>query len=367
MSMKKLSIYFLSALAIASAVSCSKESSDPAPTPTPHVSEYVYVLSEGKMGENNATLSRYDLNDDYVENDWFSSVNNIPLGDTGNDIITTDKYIIIAINGSNLIQFCDHDGQIKGNTEAVPSCRRMVADTTGKYLYVTSYAENGNLYRVNMSDFTVSGIAKTGYEPEGVVYYKGKLFVANTGGYAYSGAHNYEQTITVVDEKTMATVGMVKTGHYNLYGAFVQNAKYPRYVLVNAAGDYGSNPASSFIFDCETEKVVAEYNFPATYAAQYDGAWYVLGSSFDYSTYKSEYITKKIDMNEGSPVVTDWTIPDLDSMVSPYGIFITSRGGLFVTDAGDYVSRGTLYRYKLSGTLVSKETVGINPGHFAEY
>lgn len=354
----KKSLLFLPALLMIA--SCGIE--NPESTLEQTSDKVVYILNEGGYGQNNASLSRVDLASGAVTNDLFATLNGSPLGDTANDIITTKDMIIIAVNGSNLIQFCDKDGKAIGQTE-VPSCRKMASD--GKYLYVTSYADDGTLYKIDMSTYRISGTVKTGYEPEGVAIFNGKVYVANSGGYAYLGTHGYEDTISIIDPETMKESRRVATGKYNLYGAFLQNSKFPQYILVNASGDYMSNPACSFIFDCVSEKVVAEFDFPATYAAQTSGLFYSLGSSFSYETYAYEYFTNKIEVSAGGAIVSPWTLAGLEDMASPYGIVITSEGDLFVGDAGDYSTRGSLYRYDSDGQIVSRETVGVCPGHFA--
>lgn len=365
--MKKTLFFFLiSAVAFAGAVSCSKD--DPEPNPEPEKgSSYVYILNEGKMGENSASLSRWNIDASAIENDWYSSVNSTPLGDVGNDIVVTDKYIIMAVNGSNIIEFCNHDGTSAGCIESVPGCRKLAVDPAGKYLYVTSWSDNGYVAKIDLGDFSVKATAPVGYEPEGIVYYDGNLYVANSGSNAWDGTHSYGQSISVVDADTMKETSRIDTGHYNLYGAFLQNSEHPEYILVNAAGDYKSNPASSFIFNCESGRVVAEYDFPVTYATQKGGCFYSLGSNYSYATGKFDYHTKKIDVSSVTPSVSDWTISGLTDMISPYGVYYAGNGELFVTDAGDYKSRGKLYRYDSDGTLLSTETVGICPGHFAEY
>lgn len=330
----------------------------------------LYVLNEGTFGSNNSTLTKIDPAGWTVTESWFTQVNGSALGDVGNDMVLTEDYIIMAINSSNIIQICDREGRAVRQTEEVPAPRRIAVDPSGAYAYVTSYAQDGYVAKIDLATFKVTGTCKTGYEPEGVVCYKGRIYVANTGGYAYSGAHAYEQSISVIDAATMKEVKRVDTGMTNLYGAFIQNEAYPRYVMVNASGDYAATPACSAIFDCETESIIARYDFPATYAAGYGGCFYTLGSSFSFATYAYEYFLKTIDMTSGAPVICDGIVSEavastVKSMAAPYGLFFTPTGEIVITDAGDYTNRGFLYRFSKDGEYLSKVTVGVCPGHFA--
>ena len=331
----------------------------------------LYLLSEGGYGSNNASLTKIAAGGWNVTDNWYSTVNGEPLGDTGNDITIAGDKIVIAVNGSNILQVCDRaTGRSLGQSELVPGCRRIAADPSGEYVYVTSYSSDGHVAKFKLSTMIVMGTCKTGHEPEGVAYYDGKIYVANTGGNAWAGTHSYESTISVIDASAMQEVKRVDTGMMNLYGGFVQNDLYPRYIMVNASGDYYSNPAGSCIFDCESQSVVAKYDFPATYVATHDGKFYVLGSSFSYETYAYEYTFKTIDMASGTPAVTDGILSSefqssVASMTAPYGLAVAPDGEFFVTDAGNYVSKGTLWRFSATGSLVGKTTVGVCPGHFA--
>jgi len=362
--MKKILYPIVSALALLGLASCTDRIE---PIEPEAGSANVYILNEGYWGGNNASLSVYDSKENSVTNDWYSSINGSPLGDVANDIVVTRNFIIIAVNASNIIQICDKDGKSLAQIEDIPNCRKMAVDDGEGYLYVTSYADNGYVAKINLSTYRVEGKTSVGYEPEGIVYYEGNLYIANSGGYAYNGDHGYEQTISVVNAATMVEARRIETGHYNLYGAFLQNDLYPNYILVNAAGDYGENPASSFIFDCNTQTVVDEFDFPATYAAQYEGFFYTIGSNFNYETYQNEYSCNAINMNASVHETIAWNISSIiGTLGSPYGLFIDSGGRIYFSDAGDYKGRGTLYVYDSYGNLLSSQTVGVCPGHFAE-
>lgn len=333
---------------------------------------YLYILNEGTWGANNSSISVYDYAKGKLTNYWYASVNGTTLGDTGNDIIVTEDYIVIAVNTSNIIQFCDLDGNAVGQTEAVANCRKLVADPEGNYVYVTSYAEDGYVAKIDLTTFETVATAKTGYEPEGIAWYDGKLYIANSGGYSYMGTHDYEDSISIIDADTMEEVETVSTGCINLYGGFVQNEKYPQYILVNSAGDYGETPAMSLIFDCESNEIVEYFDFPATYASQYDGMFYSLGSSFSYVTYAYEYYCNRIDMSTGAPEVIeglcdgeDTITASIMTMAAPYGLYVTPNGEVVVSDAANYSSRGSVTRFSKSGEVLGTETVGVCPGHFA--
>ena len=341
-------------------------------------SKALYILNEGSMGENNASLSCLNLESGNLCEDLYAPINGTPLGDVANDIIVTEKYMIIAINASNIIEFCSHDGKHIAGIEAVPACRKLAVDPAEKNLFVTSWANGGEVVKLDLENFSVKARVKVGYEPEGIAYYNGRLYVANSGGNAYLGDHGYEKSISVVDAASMREIKRVDTGMMNLYGAFVQNDKYPQYLLVNACGDYGANPAGSFIFDCENERLVESFNFPSTYAAVHEGIFYTMGSNYDWASNSFNWYIKTININasgsapgSASVSISDGIISDeltgtIKSLISPYGIHIDNQGKVYLTDAVDYKNRGLLYRFDKEGRFIDKQIAGVCPGHFAE-
>ena len=372
-NIRQISGLFAAAL-ILLATGCTDE--NPIEDPTPQSAERLYILNDGGYGANNASLSVLDLKTGSVTADIFSTANGSPLGDTANDILVLEDRIAIAVNGSNIIQICDLDGKSIASTEAVPNVRKLVADEQNGFLYATSYADDGYVAKLSLEDCRLVSKAKVGYEPEGIVLYEGKLFVANTGGYAHLGGHGYEQTVSVVDAETMEVTGTIDTGMKNLYGAFLQNEKYPEYLLVNAAGDYWQSPAGAVIIDCRTCSVVESFDFPATYAATLGDSFFTIGSEYDAASNGYTFHTNRIRVGAEGIVTEPGLAPEggsaddgivkaVKEMGSPSGIFIDSDGSVFVADSGDYVNRGSVHRFGADGSFVGKYAVGVCPGPMA--
>ena len=224
LAMMGLSLFF---------VACSNENGEDNRTPEipkPEIiGENLIICNEGNWQSDNGQLSYYDGTAGVLTNKWFRKVNGSKLGDTPNDIIqVNDTLIAIAVNWSNIIQYIHPDGTACGATENVPNNRRMCAD--GNYLYITSYAhkcgnqtfEKGYVAKIDVKTKRVVAACEVGWEPEGVRLYEGKLYVANTGGYAFSEGHGYETTVQVVDAETMKSIKTIDTGCINLYGEMSQ-------------------------------------------------------------------------------------------------------------------------------------------------
>lgn len=190
--------------------------------------EKIILLNEGNWQADNGRISYFE-DGKVVSNEWFRKNNGYKLGDTPNDIIQiNDNLIAIAINWSNIVQFIKPNGEAVAATEDVPNNRKLASD--GRYVYISSYGhecgtvngmkyfEKGYVAKIDINTFEVVAATEVGYEPEGIAYYKGYLFVANTGGYAFQEPHEYETTVSILDAETMKLVRNVDTRQINLYG-----------------------------------------------------------------------------------------------------------------------------------------------------
>ena len=335
------------------------------------IGENLIVCNEGNWQSDNGQLSYYDGTAGVLTNKWFRQVNGSKLGDTPNDIIqVNDTLIAIAVNWSNIIQYIHPDGTACGATENVPNNRRMCAD--GNYLYITSYAhkcgnqtfEKGYVAKIDVKTKQVVATCEVGWEPEGVRLYEGKLYVANTGGYAFSENHAYETTVQVVDAETMKSIKTIDTGCINLYGEMSQAGQY---LCINSCGDYYNVKPKTVIVDCKTDEVKT-FDFPCTYNTTDGKLFYTVGSEFSYNTGAYVYQIKTI--NPETKEVKDGIFCEaitrkIKEITSPYELYISPyTKNVYFTDAGSYASAGYLYGYTKEGEeLFVKQKVYINPAH----
>lgn len=366
LAMMGLSLFF---------VACSNENGGDDITPEipkPEIiGENLIICNEGNWQSDNGQLSYYDGTAGVLTNKWFRQVNGSKLGDTPNDIVqVNDTLIAIAVNWSNIIQYIHPDGTACGATENVPNNRRMCAD--GNYLYITSYAhkcgnqtfEKGYVAKIDVKTKQVVATCEVGWEPEGVRLYEGKLYVANTGGYAFSENHAYETTVQVVDAETMKSIKTIDTGCINLYGEMSQAGQY---LCINSCGDYYNVKPKTVIVDCKTDEVKT-FDFPCTYNTTDGKLFYTVGSEFSYNTGAYVYQIKTInpetkEVKDG--IFCETITQKIKEITSPYELYISPyTKNVYFTDAGSYASAGYLYGYTKEGEeLFVKQKVYINPAH----
>lgn len=351
--------------------------------------EKIILLNEGNWQADNGRITYFE-DGSVVSNEWFREANGYKLGDTPNDIIQiNDNLIAIAINWSNIVQFITPDGKAVAATEDVPNNRKLATD--GRYVYISSYGhecmtvngmeyfEKGFVAKIDINTFKVVDVVEVGYEPEGIAYHNGYLFVANTGGYAFQEDHEYETTVSVIDAATMDVIRNVDTGQINLYGKM---SKSGQYLCINSPGDYYDVPAATIIFDCNAalngsndEDCFITLDYAATYnCTTLDGRFYAIGSRFSYYTgeYTFNYIiidpARVIESYGADGIVEEFpgtVLSDLMGLTQPYGIYINPYTGyIYATDAASFAEAGAMLQWSPEGELLGRSSVYINPAHF---
>lgn len=322
-----------------------------------------YLLNEGNMGSNKATIDFYDIEGDSIIRDIYPQVNpNVvkELGDVGNDIAIYGNRLYAVINVSGKLEVMDTQARRIGQVD-VPNCRSLAFHDG--YAYLTSYAgpvdygnpnyaQRGYVAKIDTATLQVIDTCQVGYQPNGIACDGQYLYVANSGGYM---APRYDSTVSVINLTTFREERRINVAP-NL-DAMVFDAEH-NVLYVNSAGDYIHQPARLYKVDLNTSEI-SSLNFAASKMCLVDGMLYYY--SFEYCgnlTTVGKYNTK---------TQTRETLSlNADDLRTPYGIFVEYEGGdIYVTDARDYVTPGTLYRFNANGELLSKHRTGDIPGHFA--
>jgi len=325
----------------------------------------MYILNEGGFGQNNASLDYLDFTTGNYTLDVFSQANPTlvqGLGDVGNDMLVYGNKAYICVNGSGLIEVIDahtakHLAQI-----ALSNSRRLCA-YEGK-VYVTSYAgrvedanhQLGFVARIDTTALTIQDSCEVGYQPEGMAAVNGKLYVANSGGYVGMNTGTYDDRISVI---SLATFTLDK--HLTL-------APNPQDILVDSRnqlwistyGNYADIAANLYRLDPATETFTAQ-GVPVTKAVLTGDTLFFYATTYD-ASWNSTTAFYKLDTKTSNLTSLTLSTP----LATPYGIGVNPKThDIYLSDAGDYVSPGSVSAYTTSGTYQWKMTTGVIPGHFA--
>lgn len=334
-----------------------------------------YLLNEGNMGMNKATLDFFDFETGKYKRNIYAERNpDVPkeMGDVGNDIAVYGSKLYAVINVSNKVEVMDANTVKRIGQVEIPNCRFIKFH--GDYAYITSYAgpveidpnykQKGFVAKVDTATLEVVDKCIVGYQPDELEIVDGKIYVANSGGYMGAGnSEGYERTVSVIDLNTFKEEGRIDVA-INLEKVRADNRGN---LWVSSRGDYFNEPSQLFFIDKEKQEVTDTVSVMVNSMWMDDDLLYVMGNGFSYITGGWTASYSIIDTNTrkviSEQIVTDGTEAEFET---PYGIMIHPiTKDIYITDAGDYVTPGVLSCFDKNGKKKWDVRTGDIPAHFA--
>lgn len=315
----------------------------------------IYLVNQGNQGSNKARLDFLNFHNGFYIRDVFTEYNPEVvkgLGDTGNDVQVYKGKVFVAVNGSHKVEIMDAYSMKRLAQVDVPNCRFIAFD--GNHAYVTSYVakdkeslktQKGALYCIDLDTYKVTGQVTVGYQPEQLVIMDGKAYVANSGGYVAG----YDDTVSVVDLKSMKVEYDIKVA-INL-GLMLVDAEGT--IWVSSQGNFSdvSSTLNYLVKKGDKYELGGSVNVPVSSMALAGDKIYVIGSTYTppawalTTTYN--IVNAKTRKLESGSFITDGTESDI---ATAFTVTVNpGNGDIYVTDAKDYVSSGTLHCYTGSG------------------
>lgn len=378
-------IFYLLAVTVIAVVSaCRNDEVVIPPTPEdtgkPSVKGKVvgmYVLNEGNMTSNKATLDYLDLSADgptvqYMRNIYPSrNPDDVKeLGDVGNDVKIYGSKLWMVINCSNKVVVasvadCRRQGQVD-----IPNCRYLAFHDG--YAYVSSYvgpvdrsqdSPLGSVYKVDTTSLSIVGRVDVGYQPDEMAVLDGKLYVANSGGYR---APNYDRTVSVIDLATFREERKIDVD-INLFRCKAD--KYGQ-LWVSSRGDTYDVPSRLYWLRKDQsgrmEKAGSINHNVSDYCIVGDSLYFIAA---EWSSITKDNTISYGIVNVRTHELVSQTLssaPELAAVEMPYGIIVNPyERDFYVMDAKNYLSSGELLHFKADGSFDWKVSTGDIPGHAA--
>jgi YVTN family beta-propeller protein len=310
----------------------------------------LFILNEGNFMYGNSTISFYDPKTRVVQNDFFTKVNGLPLGDVAQSMSIVDNLGYIVINNSGKIYVIDtSSGQYIGKITGLTSPRYIHISLSGKAYITDLYAEKITI--VNPKTFQITGFIPTpGHaSTEQIVEWNGLLFVS---------CWSFDNTIVVIDTRTEKIVGEIKTGRqpsglvvdkfHKIWtlcdGGFVRNGINAREPMLQRIDPLTLKIDRSF--------TLATDGAPSRLAI--NGA----GDSLIYLNNGIWKMGINQETMDPQPFISSKNHTYYSLAIDPH----TSE--LYLSDAIDYQQQGVIYRYSPIGLKVDSFKSGIIPGSF---
>ena len=340
----------------------------------------MYLLNEGNMGSNKATLDYLDLSASdstvhYLRNIYSernpSTV--MMLGDVGNDIQIYGSRLWMVINCSNKVEVARASDAVRIGKVNIPNCR-YVTFKDG-YAYVSSYVGTqyggsdsplGSVYKVDTLTLEKVDSCAVGYQPEEMAIVGNKLYVANSGGYQGMTGQGYESTVSVVDLHSMRETDRINVA------ANLHHVKADHYgqLWVTARGNYTDEASSIWWLqqNADGKTVVGGHlDQPVSDLCIVGDSLYFYGSQWSEITLKNTVTYGIINVRTHQMVSTSLSdAPEISKIRMPYGIIVNPlQRDFYLMDAKNYVSSGELLHFLPDGTFDWKVKTGDIPAHAA--
>lgn len=329
----------------------------------------IFVLNEGQMGANNATLDFLRVSDGNYITGAYKKMNPSAvagLGDVGNDIAVIGDEVWMVINNSGIVEVLSARDEVEIDVITVPTPRSIAFDN--QYAYVTSWAgagiteeeaknPKGQVYRIDLKTKKVEGSVEVGYQPEGIALSQGKLYVANSGGIAsmIPPAYAYDNTVSIIDAATFQVSKTVEV-QVNLTKVFADGNGG---VYVMSAGNYWDIHSGLYLLSGDTGKVSQISEYVSLAAISGDTLYYV-GTENEFEWTNPDKVWTAWRCTKGQKESISLSM----KAQAPYGLCVLGQNALLISDAGDYFNPGSVALY-VDGSQQWSVGAGVCPGHFA--
>lgn len=328
-----------------------------------------YIVNEGNMNMNKASLDYMDYTTGIYRRNTYNKAN--PeivkgLGDVGNNIGVYGSKLYVVVNISNKVEVLDAKTGKRIKQINIINCR-YITFNAGK-AYVSAYlgkvgdpkAPNGIVAEIDTAALTETRRVDVGRQPEEMAVVGQKLYIANSGGYS---PKDYERTVSVIDLNSFAVTKQIDVA-INLH-----RLKADKYgdLYVTSRGNYYDIPSKLFVIDTKTDQIKKTFDIAVSNLAIDGDIAYFYGTEWSYNTGKNTISYGMLNVKDevvlDKKFITDGTDK---SIAIPYGIAVHPiTKEVFVTDAKNYVSPGTLYCFDVNGKKKWSVTTGDIPAHFA--
>ena len=335
----------------------------------------MYLLNEGNMGSNKATIDYLDFSKGiYIRNIYGERNPNVikELGDVGNDIQVYGNRLYAVINCSHKVEVMDlHSCRRIGQID-IPNCRYIRFH--GDKAYISSYvgpvsidpnAQLGAIFEVDTATLRITRQVTVGYQPEEFEIIGNHLYVANSGGYR---APDYDSTLSVVDLTDFRQVQKIPVC---VNPHRVRKDQYNR-LWITSRGDHKEVSQQLVCFQPLHPTLNTLHHISPSEMVIFGDSMYFYGSHWSDET-MSNQITYGV-FNIQSPITNNqYPISNIQSFITdgteknikiPYGIQVNPyNGDIYITDAKNYVSSGQLHCYSREGKRKWSVRTGDIPAH----
>lgn len=330
-----------------------------------------YLLNEGNMGSNKATLDYFDFTTGNYHRNIYADANpSVPkeMGDVGNDIKVYGSKLYAVINCSNKVEVMDKYTAKRLGQINIPNCRYIQFHEG--YAYVTSYAgpveinpdyeQIGYVAKVDTTSFQVVDRCLVGFQPDELEIVGNKIYVANSGGYMVP---NYESTVSVIDIPSFKETKRIEVA------ANLHRLRADRYgnLWVSSRGDYYEAPSRLYWIDTHTDTFGGELDVAVSHMHLDGDSLYIYSAEWSYVTMSNVVTFGIVDVGMKRLITRNFLAGGgAKELSKPYGLMVHPvTKDIYITDAANHVYPGALYCFDRYGHKKWQVRTGDIPARFA--
>ena len=316
-----------------------------------------YLLNEGNMGSNKASLDFMDFTTGVYSRNIYAERNPDvvkELGDVGNDAQIYDNKLWMTINASHKVEVIDAITAKRIKEIEVPNCRYIVFD--GNYAYVSSYvttiigdinAQEGAVFKIDTNTYKIAGEVKVGRQPEEMVIKNGFLYVANSGGY---NSEMYDNTVSVIRLSTFTQIEKREVA-INLHRMRLdKNGK----IWVLSRGNYYTMPPQLYRLETNNSGSITKVEATGLLCSNFeicDDKIYMYNATYQGNSLSTNITYSVADVHSAEIIEANFIKDETESLIKiPYAIKVNpTTKEVFICDAKNYVSSGSITCYSPQG------------------
>lgn len=340
--MKNRTLAFLVITAIWSCKKDAIEESEPIKTDTSYISKtYVLVSNEGNFQWNNAELTLFDIESGLITENVYNSNNNKIFGDVCQSIYKYENKIYAILNNSASIKILEsthfqETAQISGLHSPryflrINSEKAYVSDLYDQHIFVINLSNNTISKKINCAGWT-----------EQMLSYNGKTYITN----------RKTKYVYCIDEQTDIIVDSIMVAYGSNSLQLDQNYK----IWVLCAGDQSLNEnAGLYQINPDSNTAKLKINLSNT-----ELAWRLASNANKSKLYFIQKHVYEVDIfaSTALEIISG-------NNKNYYGLALHPENNfIYVSDAVDYVQKGSVEIYNTSFTLSGTFKAGIIPGDF---
>ncbi|MFA5511588.1 MAG: hypothetical protein WC313_03980 [Candidatus Kapaibacterium sp.] len=330
----------------------------------------VIVLCEGLQGYDNSALTLIKSNSGVVLEEYFKQSNSGDyLGDTANDILITGDTALIALSTSSTIRSLRVSTGAKISDIKLPeNCTPRKITAINDNEFCVTCLLRSSIFFFSLDDTSNRYEVPVGPQPEGITYFNGNVFVANSAYGDFNYMHPDAETVSVVGAKSRSESRKIKAGT-NTFEVLVNHETNRLYAVYYHLPSLDDSTGGIYEYDLSNFNVVRKWSIRARNVCFNRGkdSLFFISQQPKGSSMSEDSGIAVIDLNDGN---SEMIINNTKRFDIWYGLAVSPYDdSIWICNSVNHVNKGKILVYSHSDYISPSRIfdVGLNPNKILFY